>query len=123
MEKEAKEIKSKHEEMMKKYNVTMEKLDELDMDVFDYANLIKRSIKNYIKGLIFNILDNGNDVDIRHVVENIINQSMVVDDDADLLVIITGEICGFVIDSSSDVNFVARKICDFVRLKKDLLCD
>lgn len=73
-----------------KYGITIEELNNLDMDEFDYQRLKEREMKNYIKGMLFDVVSDKS-TDFEQLAENIIDLSKVTSIDR-LQKVILGEI-------------------------------
>ena len=63
-------VEKRMEEIRKKYNVTREQLDIMGMDEFDYQATKERTKKNYLKGLLFDVVDPS--CSIETIADNII---------------------------------------------------
>jgi len=109
------ELQNKLENIRKQYGVTREQLEELGMDEYDYATLKERERLNYIKGLVFDLVDDTTDCD--QLAQNIMDQAKILDDKESLQKIVLGELSCDCHDMSKQKEFVrvSHKIADFLR--------
>jgi len=108
-------LQKKLENIRKKYGVTREQLNDMEMDEFDYATLKEREKLNYLKGLVFDLVDDTTDCD--QLAQNIMDQAKILDDKESLQKIVLGELSCDCHDMSKQKEFVrvSHKIADFLR--------
>jgi len=99
-----------------KYNITREELNDLGMDEFDYQNLKEQTKKDYIKGLLYEIVEKNTSID--QIADNIISMCKVGTEDQ-YQKIILGEIsdCIKEITGQSQVVHIACVIAEFLKTK------
>ena len=98
-----------------KYHVSREELNSLGMDEFDYETVREQAKRDYVKGLLFEILEENTSID--QVAENIIRMCKVEKDEDQYQKIILGEIsdCKKEMASDSQIVHVSCKIADFLK--------
>ena len=99
-----------------KYNITREELNDLGMDEFDYQNIKEQVKKDYIKGLLFEIVEKKTSID--QIADNIISMCKVGAVDQ-YQKIILGELSDCVKETTgqSQMIHVSCKIAEFLKAK------
>lgn len=95
-----------------RYHISREELNDLGMDEFDYENLKERAKKDYIKGLLFEIVKEGCDID--QIAENILDMCRI-ENSQEHQKIILGELSNVSEKHKSQIVSVSCQIANLLK--------